>query len=164
MAASLSSVYREHAGGEYDVAIVGGSAGFAAVIKAADLGAQVALAEGGTLCGSCVNVGCVPSKTLRTTGASICRTAARPICSPPLLAFSPQQPRSGSVRFPRKRTGRGAIAVRSRLALLFTCSPCPSLTFAPLRFDPGGKIRSCQRAVDADWTLAGNPARAVTRP
>src|SRR5438094_9593829 len=52
-------------GGEFDLLIVGGgSAGFAAAIKAADLGARVALAEGGTLGGTCVNVGCVPSKTL----------------------------------------------------------------------------------------------------
>ncbi|MGH7710955.1 MAG: mercury(II) reductase [Gemmatimonadaceae bacterium] len=49
----------------YDVAVLGGgSAGFAAAIKAADLGARVALVEGGTLGGTCVNVGCVPSKTL----------------------------------------------------------------------------------------------------
>jgi mercuric reductase len=52
-------------GGEFDLAIVGGgSAGFAAAIKAAELGARVAMAEGGTLGGTCVNVGCVPSKTL----------------------------------------------------------------------------------------------------
>ncbi|MGH7675862.1 MAG: mercury(II) reductase [Gemmatimonadales bacterium] len=52
-------------GGEFDLAIVGGgSAGFAAAIKAAELGALVAMAEGGTLGGTCVNVGCVPSKTL----------------------------------------------------------------------------------------------------
>ncbi|MBI2401393.1 MAG: mercury(II) reductase, partial [Gemmatimonadetes bacterium] len=38
--------------------------GFAAAIKAAELGARVAMAEGGTLGGTCVNVGCVPSKTL----------------------------------------------------------------------------------------------------
>ena len=46
------------------VVIGGGSAGFAAAIKAADLGARVAMAEAGTLGGTCVNVGCVPSKTL----------------------------------------------------------------------------------------------------
>lgn len=52
-------------GGEFDLAIVGGgSAGFGAAIKAAELGARVAMAEGGTLGGTCVNVGCVPSKTL----------------------------------------------------------------------------------------------------
>jgi mercuric reductase len=49
----------------FDLAIVGGgSAGFAAAIKAADLGARVAMVEGGTIGGTCVNVGCVPSKTL----------------------------------------------------------------------------------------------------
>lgn len=48
-----------------DLAIVGGgSAGFAAAIRAADLGASVAMIEGGTLGGTCVNVGCVPSKAL----------------------------------------------------------------------------------------------------
>jgi mercuric reductase len=52
-------------GGEFDLLIVGGgSAGFAAAIRAADLGARVALIEGSTLGGTCVNVGCVPSKTL----------------------------------------------------------------------------------------------------
>lgn len=52
-------------GSEFDLLIVGGgSAGFAAAIKGADLGARVAMAEGGTLGGTCVNVGCVPSKTL----------------------------------------------------------------------------------------------------
>ncbi|MGQ0538389.1 MAG: mercury(II) reductase [Gemmatimonadaceae bacterium] len=49
----------------FDVAIIGaGSAGFAAAIKAAELGARIALIEGGTLGGTCVNVGCIPSKTL----------------------------------------------------------------------------------------------------
>lgn len=46
------------------VVLGGGSAGFAASIRAADLGARVTLIEAGTLGGTCVNVGCVPSKTL----------------------------------------------------------------------------------------------------
>ncbi len=51
--------------GELDLLIVGaGSAGFAAAIKAAELGAEVAIVERGALGGTCVNVGCVPSKTL----------------------------------------------------------------------------------------------------
>jgi mercuric reductase len=50
---------------DFDLLIVGGgSAGFAAAIKGADVGARVGLIEGGTLGGTCVNVGCVPSKTL----------------------------------------------------------------------------------------------------
>lgn len=49
----------------FDLAVLGGgSAGFAAAIKGAEQGARVALIEGGTLGGTCVNVGCVPSKTL----------------------------------------------------------------------------------------------------
>ena len=44
--------------------IGGGSAGFAAAIKGAELGYKVALVEAGTIGGTCVNVGCVPSKTL----------------------------------------------------------------------------------------------------
>src|SRR2546426_513888 len=55
----------ERSGGEFDLLVVGvGSAGFAAATKAANLGARVAMVEGGTLGGTCVNVGCVPSKTL----------------------------------------------------------------------------------------------------
>lgn len=51
--------------GHYDLAVIGaGSAGFSAAITAAELGAQVALIGHGTLGGTCVNVGCVPSKTL----------------------------------------------------------------------------------------------------
>jgi mercuric reductase len=51
--------------GRYDLVVVGaGSAGFSAAITAADQGAQVALIGYGTIGGSCVNVGCVPSKAL----------------------------------------------------------------------------------------------------
>ncbi len=48
------------------VAIIGtGSAAFAAAIKAAEAGARVTLIEGGDVIGgTCVNVGCVPSKIL----------------------------------------------------------------------------------------------------
>lgn len=51
--------------GGYDLAVIGaGSAGFSAAITAAELGARVALIGYGTIGGTCVNVGCVPSKTL----------------------------------------------------------------------------------------------------
>ncbi len=51
--------------GRYDLAVIGaGSAGFSAAITAAEQGAQVALIGHGTIGGTCVNVGCVPSKAL----------------------------------------------------------------------------------------------------
>jgi mercury(II) reductase len=49
----------------YDLAVIGaGSAGFSAAITAAEQGAQVALIGAGMIGGTCVNVGCVPSKAL----------------------------------------------------------------------------------------------------
>lgn len=61
----MSDCCDPNAEGKYDVAVVGaGSAGFSAAITAADEGAQVALIGYGTIGGTCVNVGCVPSKAL----------------------------------------------------------------------------------------------------
>jgi mercuric reductase len=55
----------KNGGKQYDLAVIGaGSAGFSAAITAADQGAQVALLGHGTIGGTCVNIGCVPSKTL----------------------------------------------------------------------------------------------------
>jgi mercuric reductase len=52
-------------GRPYDLAVIGaGSAGFSAAITAAAQGANVALIGYGTIGGTCVNIGCVPSKTL----------------------------------------------------------------------------------------------------
>ncbi|MBI3678596.1 MAG: mercury(II) reductase [Proteobacteria bacterium] len=52
-------------GKPFDLAVIGaGSAGFSAAIAAAEQGAQVALIGHGTIGGTCVNIGCVPSKTL----------------------------------------------------------------------------------------------------
>jgi mercuric reductase len=55
--------------GAYDLAIVGsGGAAFAAAIRARDAGARVVMVERRTLGGTCVNIGCVPSKTLLRAG------------------------------------------------------------------------------------------------
>ncbi|WP_317279142.1 mercury(II) reductase [Kordiimonas aquimaris] len=48
-----------------NVMVIGaGSAGFSAAITAAEAGAVVTLVGAGTIGGTCVNVGCVPSKTM----------------------------------------------------------------------------------------------------
>ena len=50
---------------KYDLVIIGsGSASFAAAIRASELEKTVAMIERSTIGGTCVNVGCVPSKTL----------------------------------------------------------------------------------------------------
>ncbi len=50
------------------VVLGGGSAAFAAAIRATDAGYRVALVEQRALGGTCVNVGCVPSKALLRAG------------------------------------------------------------------------------------------------
>jgi mercury(II) reductase len=70
----------DHNGGSYDLVVLGaGSAGFSASITAADQGARVALIGSGTIGGTCVNIGCVPSKTLIRAAESLhnARVAAR---------------------------------------------------------------------------------------
>lgn len=67
-------------GDTYDLVVIGaGSAGFSAAITAADQGAQVALIGSGTIGGTCVNIGCVPSKTLIRAAETLhnARVAAR---------------------------------------------------------------------------------------
>ena len=55
--------------GDYDLLIIGsGGAAFSAAIKAIEYGAKVAMIERGTVGGTCVNIGCVPSKTLLRAG------------------------------------------------------------------------------------------------
>jgi len=54
---------------DYDVVVVGGGpGGYVAAIKAGQLGLKTACVEmRGTLGGTCLNVGCIPSKALLTS-------------------------------------------------------------------------------------------------
>ncbi|KZN95414.1 mercury(II) reductase [Aeribacillus pallidus] len=54
---------------DYDFIVIGSGGGaFSAAIKAVEYGAKVAMIERGTIGGTCVNIGCVPSKTLLRSG------------------------------------------------------------------------------------------------
>jgi mercuric reductase len=56
----------------FDLAVIGaGSAGFSAAITAVEQGARVALIGHGMIGGTCVNIGCVPSKTLIRAAESL---------------------------------------------------------------------------------------------
>ena len=58
-------VRTERGNGNLNIVVVGGGSGaFAAAIRASEGGAKVTLVESGTLGGTCVNVGCVPSKIM----------------------------------------------------------------------------------------------------
>lgn len=71
----------------YDLLIIGaGSAAFAAAIKASELGARVAIVEGGTIGGTCVNIGCVPSKALLRAAEHYHRAGHSPFAGVPTTA------------------------------------------------------------------------------
>ncbi|QQE79995.1 mercury(II) reductase [Alicyclobacillus sp. SO9] len=54
---------------DYDLLIIGsGGSAFSAAIQAVSYGAKVAMVERGTVGGTCVNIGCVPSKNMLRAG------------------------------------------------------------------------------------------------
>lgn len=54
----------------FDIAVIGsGPGGYTAAIRAAQLGKSVALIEKGLIGGTCLNVGCIPSKALLSNAA-----------------------------------------------------------------------------------------------
>ena len=64
---------------DYDLIVIGsGGGGMAAAIKAAELGYRAAIIEGGTVGGTCVNIGCVPSKTLIRAAAAYYQAGQHP--------------------------------------------------------------------------------------
>jgi mercuric reductase len=74
---------QRHASGggkaRFDLVTIGsGSAAFAAAIRATNLGARVAMVEAGTVGGTCVNVGCIPSKALLAAAETYHRAGAHP--------------------------------------------------------------------------------------
>ncbi len=75
---------------DYDLAIVGsGGAAFSAAISARRAGLRVVMIERGTVGGTCVNVGCIPSKAL--------------------LAAAESHHRAGETRFPGVYTHGGPV-------------------------------------------------------
>ncbi len=63
----------------HDLIILGGgSAAFSAAIRADRNGANALMIDGGTIGGTCVNVGCVPSKRLLAVGDQFFRVANHP--------------------------------------------------------------------------------------
>lgn len=72
---------------DYDLAVIGsGGAAFAAAIEASRLDARVVLIERATVGGTCVNIGCVPSKTLLAAAHSYHQAVSHPFAGVPTQA------------------------------------------------------------------------------
>lgn len=60
-----SATEQNNNGGEYDMVVIGGGpGGYPAAIRAAQMGARVACVENDNLGGTCLNWGCIPTKTM----------------------------------------------------------------------------------------------------
>ena len=67
----MKTVRLDGEGAGFDLLVIGtGAAGMAAAIRGAELGRRVAIVEAGTVGGTCVNVGCIPSKNLLAVAES----------------------------------------------------------------------------------------------
>ena len=94
---------------KYDLAIIGSGGGaFAAAIRATMLGKSVVMIERGTLGGTCVNTGCVPSKAL------IAAADARHVAADAADRFPGIATTAGPVDMPALIAGKQALVETMR--------------------------------------------------
>ena len=92
---------------DYDLAIVGSGGGaFAAAIAARRMGLRVAMIERGTVSGTCVNIGCIPSKVLLASAEAHHRAGLR--------RFPGITTEAGPVDFPALIAGKREIVETMR--------------------------------------------------
>ncbi len=87
LGATTAVASRSGGEGQYDLVIIGsGGAAFSAAIQARNNGARVVMIERGTMGGTCVNIGCVPSKTLLRAGEIYFNSRNHPFAGVPTSA------------------------------------------------------------------------------
>ena len=60
---------------EFDLIVIGaGTGGYAAAFRASQLGMNVALVDAGKIGGTCLHVGCIPTKALLESAELLART------------------------------------------------------------------------------------------
>ena len=138
--------------GRFDLAVLGaGSAGFAAAIRAAEQGAKVALINEGMIGGTCVNVGCIPSKTLIRAAEARHVGAAHP--------FSGIPRSEGAVDWPDIRAQKDELVARLRKTkYVDVLAAYPSVTL----FEGRGVIEASGAVRLADGTLIDTERVVVT--
>lgn len=122
---------------QFGLAVIGGgSAGFAASIRAAEEGIRVALINGGTIGGTCVNVGCIPSKALIRAAEANHRRAHHP--------FDGVATAGGALDWPAVRSQKDSLVESLRQARyidVLGAYPTVSLFNQGARLDPEGGVR-----------------------
>ncbi|MBI4196018.1 MAG: mercury(II) reductase [Betaproteobacteria bacterium] len=147
------------------IAIVGsGSGAFAAAIQAVDAGAQVTMIEAGTLGGTCVNVGCVPSKIM-IQAAHIAHTHATRRF-PGIVDHSPQLDRAALVAQQQQRVEELRIAKYQNIV---DANPGINLMQGVVRFQDAHTLivkrpDGCETQLHADRVLIATGASPAIPP
>ena len=108
---------------DFDLIVIGGgSAGFSAAIRGNDLGARVAIIEANTIGGTCVNVGCLPSKTLIQVAKAWHSAEHHP--------FKGADTKQGDLDWPTIRSEKDALVAEMRQSKYFdVLAAYPEITF-----------------------------------
>ncbi len=148
------------AGSEADVLIVGGgSAAFAAAIRAADLGASATIVEAETMGGTCVNVGCVPSKTMIRAAEKVHAASRNPFAGMTLSARVVDY--AATVR---QKDALVAELRKAKYADVLKAYPSVSYRQGAARFVAGGALTIDDQAVVASKIVIATGARPWTPP
>jgi mercuric reductase len=146
-------------GDRYDLAIVGSGGGaFAAAITAVERGARVVMIERGTLGGTCVNIGCVPSKTQLRAGELFWHAGQQP--------FAGIKTRSESVDLPglvRQKDELVASLRKEKYADLIEDYGW-ELVRGEAQFKDPNTLRVDGRAIRADGFVVAAGARPAVPP
>jgi mercuric reductase len=138
---------------DYDLAIVGSGGGaFAAAIAAARKGLQVAMIERGAVGGTCVNIGCIPSKALLAAAEARHRAGLR--------RFPGISTDAGPVDFPALIAGRREIVetMRREKYIDLAAEYGFELLQADATFVEGPALKVDERRVEADHYLLATGA------
>ncbi len=147
------------------IVIIGsGSGAFAAAIKAAEGGARVTMIESGTIGGTCVNVGCVPSKIMIRSAQIAHHQSSHPFDG--LARYTPAVDRRKLVA---QQTGRVEELRQAKYMDILEGNPDINLVRGRARFKDAHTLvvaggDGAQQTVHADNILIATGASAVTPP
>jgi mercuric reductase len=141
------------------VIIGGGSAAFAAAIRAADLGASATIVEARQMGGTCVNVGCVPSKTMIRAAEKVRRAADNPFAG-----LSTTARVIDYEAIVRQKDGLVAKLRKAKYADVLQAYPSVSYREGTARFARGGALTIDGQPVEASKILIATGAHPWEPP
>jgi len=146
---------------DFDLIVIGtGGGGMAAAIRAAELGFQVAIIEAGTIGGTCVNIGCVPSKILIRAAEQAHRAAHS--------AFAGVQTQTTGIDWPAIRAQKESLVGQLRREkysdVLAAYPDAITLIRGRAALTPDHKVRVNERVLSANGVIIATGARPHILP